>query len=41
MDDGYVLRRFGDASALELEDARVTRETDAHQRAGENQDDRG
>jgi broad specificity phosphatase PhoE len=41
VDDGYVLRRFGDASALELEDARVTRETDAHQRAGENQDDRG
>ena len=40
VDDGYVLRRFGDATALELEDARVTRETDAHQRAGENQDER-
>jgi broad specificity phosphatase PhoE len=39
VDDGYVLRRFGDPTAVETEDARVTRETDSHQRAGDSRDD--
>ncbi len=38
VDEGYVLERFGDASAVDRDDAPVTRERDPHHRAGENQD---
>ena len=36
VDDGYVLERFGDVSAVDRLDARVTRERDPHQQAGDN-----
>ena len=32
VDDGYVLERFGDASAVDRDDAPVTRERDPHHR---------
>ena len=35
VDDGFVLRQFGDASAIETLAAPVTHERDARQRAGE------
>jgi broad specificity phosphatase PhoE len=38
VDDAYVLERFGDASAVDRDDAPVTRERDPHHQAGENQD---